>query len=132
MEEEIKMKDIKREKFIIKEVSSTEYKVMVIVLDSVFLTEILDEIRKVLECLRVKGNVLIDTLLFNGNNDERFISIYFDGQQFDLGSYKIVKFRKGSSFRRITSDYLRVNKEILEYSILNDFQRKLIEKGIDI
>ncbi|ADQ45555.1 hypothetical protein Calkro_0662 [Caldicellulosiruptor kronotskyensis 2002] len=126
------MKDVKKEKFIIKEVYNTEYKVMVIVLDSVFLTEILDEIERELEYLKVKGNVLIDTLLFNGNNDERFISIYFDGQKFDLGSYKIVKFKKDSSFRRITSDYLRVNKEILEYSILNDFQRKLIKKGIDI
>lgn len=49
--------------------------------------DFLEEMETALTDIHYKGNVVIDELLHSGNNDERFITGYFDGNRFESGEF---------------------------------------------
>jgi len=76
--------------------------------------------------------VLFDLLLSIGNTSERFVEASFDGQQFDRSSFNFVKVDKKNNIRSNSRDYYYNHLFLLEESVLNSSQKKLLSKGISI
>lgn len=95
-------------------------------------TSLLKDIENDLSSLGISGEIIIDSLLYNGNNQERFISAYFNGNKFDSGTFKFIEVDNNNILRKLTSEYFRKNISLIEYSILNNHQKKLIIHGCDI
>ena len=93
------------------------------------LTEICQEL---LELKAKKGKVVFDMLFKMGNTSERFMEAYFNENEFEEESFIFVKLPKKHKIREISRDFYFKNKGVLEYSILNSFQMKMIAKGIAI
>ena len=75
------------------------------------------------------GTFLIDELLHSGNNEERFIRGFFDGEAFDNGRFCFEQIAKRSKIRDFVCQYLRSDTDVLNYSCLSERQQKLISHG---
>lgn len=89
----------------------------------------LDEINQYFQSLKFKGSILIDQLLHSGNNNERFIGAFFDGAMIDKKSLSFEVVDRRDSIRKYICEYLRNDSGLLELTLLNGTQRKLISKG---
>lgn len=79
----------------------------------------------------VNLNILLDTLLYSGNTEERFISCKMVGGKILPNSFDFEKISKNSIYRDITSEFYEEHKNlIMNSSILNNIQKKLIIKKI--
>lgn len=74
-----------------------------------------------------KGRILFDLLLSNGYKSERFVSVYFDGNQFDFSTYEIES-NINSEVENYCSSYFINNPSLLEKSVLTKPQRFLFKK----
>lgn len=92
----------------------------------------LNEISEALKKINYIGTVLIDELMHSGNNNDRFIKGFFNGEQFDKKQFSFEPIERRSNIRKYSCDFLRNELDIADYSILNSNQRKLISKGIYI
>lgn len=92
----------------------------------------LDEMAKLLKELQFRGIVLIDELMHSGNNNDRFIKGYFDGENFDDNAFSFEIIDRRDEIRKYSSELLRNDPEIFDFSGLNDAQKKLIIKGLYI
>lgn len=79
----------------------------------------------------IKGKVLIDCLLHNGNNEYRFIEVDFN-YLFNNQSAKHVSLDRTNYFRKLASEILSQHPDIINYSILNEFQKKLLLRNISL
>ena len=75
------------------------------------------------------GAFLIDELLHSGNNDERFIKGFFDGEEFDKGKFVFEQIERSNKIRDFACQYLRSDMDVLNYSCLTERQQKLISHG---
>ena len=74
--------------------------------------------------------VIFDQLLQTGDSDNRFMSITFKNNAFDLNSAnKIDSKTVNNVIREEIANFLRENPTILKYSILLSNQKEQIEKG---
>lgn len=89
----------------------------------------LDDISDYLKEERYNGYVLIDELLHSGNNEERFISGYFDGKKFDLNTFSFERIARQDLIREYSDKILSGDPDIINYSILNNVQKKLLNSG---
>lgn len=107
----------------------TELKILIIMktCDSPF--DYMDELQEQLRMIKFSGTFMIDELLHSGNNDERFISGFFDGDSFDNSKFKFENITKKNPIRNYVCQYLQVNLDVLEYSGLTEIQQKLISRG---
>ena len=87
------------------------------------------EMEAALTDIQYLGNVVIDEFLHSGNNDERFIAGYFNGQQFESEKFDFKIVAKKSELREPACRYLRNDKEFLRLTGLTNQQQKLIETG---
>ena len=87
------------------------------------------ELATVLKKLEYIGVVLIDELIHSGNNNDRFIKGYFDGDNFDKNSFSIELIDRRNDIRKYSCGLLRNNPDIIDYSTLNKTQKILINKG---
>jgi predicted AAA+ superfamily ATPase len=92
----------------------------------------LDEIAKKLRELQFRGVVLIDELMHSGNNNDRFIKGFFDGENFDKNAFSFEMVDRRNEIRKYSCDLLRKDPEIFDFSGLNEAQKKLINKGLYI
>ncbi|SCL88148.1 type II toxin-antitoxin system RnlB family antitoxin [Sporanaerobacter sp. PP17-6a] len=92
----------------------------------------LEKIEKELTDNHINGMVVFDNLLKTGNNEERFISAFFNGTKFDRNSFKFTKISRVNSVRQLSCSSLRNYKENIEMSILNKFQKDLLLRGLNI
>lgn len=88
----------------------------------------LDEIMFELKQIDYTGTVIFDCLLHSGNNEERFISCEFDGNEFVRSTFKFLTVKKQDELRRPMCVYLRNDRDFLHSSGLTTTQIKLIEK----
>ncbi len=88
-----------------------------------------NELQEQLKTIGFSGLFVIDELLHSGNNEERFISGFFDGDSFDNSKFKFENIAKKSVIRSYICDYLKSDLDVLNYSVLTDKQQKLISHG---
>lgn len=80
----------------------------------------------------VKGKILFDMLACVGDNSERYLTLEFDGTNFDLNSCQFVQFTKESEVRHISMKaYQQLNDELYN-TVLNSKQIDLLLHGIVI
>ncbi|WP_075620398.1 type II toxin-antitoxin system RnlB family antitoxin [Paenisporosarcina indica] len=80
----------------------------------------------------VTGKVLFDLLACVGDNSERYLTLEFDGTNFDLNSCQFVQFSKESDVRQISMNvYQQLNEELYN-TVLNSKQIDLLLHGIAI
>ena len=101
--------------YTIKKVNAENY--LVISNDYTRIDDLLPELSDELKKKNIKGEILLDLLLSNGNNNSRFFKIYFNGNKFDLTTLKKTTTPDESILLKINS-YLKQNKEILYNSVL--------------
>lgn len=88
----------------------------------------LAEIESAPEIEKCSGKILIDQLLVTGDGDNRFISCSFLNGKLDFSTAQVVT--PDGRFRSITIDRLQKNYVYVEHSILTEYQRDCIRKGI--
>lgn len=89
----------------------------------------LKEISNKMKSYEKAGYLLMDTFLYSGKVDNRFIELYWNGKCIEQDTIKYIKLLQ-SKYKKITNNYIRKNKEILEDSVLSELQKKMILKGI--
>lgn len=104
-------------------------KILVVMKTSDSPFDFVNEIQEQLKMMEFSGLFVIDELLHSGNNDERFISGFFDGNSFDNSKFRFENIDRQSVIRRYMCDYLKSDLEVLNYSGLTDKQQKLISHG---
>jgi hypothetical protein len=95
-------------------------------------TSLIDKIGDELKKRNISGEILIDSLLYSGNSNERFIKANFVDGEFDKGSFSFIRVPRGSIERKISSEYLRNKVDLLWSSCLTEMQKKLIIKGCNL
>lgn len=74
--------------------------------------------------------VLFDQLLQTGNSENRFLLINFKNGVFDFNSASCISSKDiSASIKKKICVFLKQNPKILEYSILLNEQKKIIEEG---
>lgn len=89
------------------------------------LTEFVEELKE----KRISGYIVIDMLLILGNSFNRYFEIYFDGQNFNPGTLKIVSVKKHNNIRKMSSEYYKNNESYLNNSVLSNTVKRLITSG---
>lgn len=89
----------------------------------------LSAISQYLKSTSFSGTVVIDQLLHSGNTNERFIVVLFDGEQFLKSSFEFKIIDRRSQIRKYICDFLREDPEAIDFTILNQSQKRLISKG---
>lgn len=115
--------------FDIVNLDNKEIKLLVIMKTSDSPFDFVNELQEQLRTIAFSGLFVIDELLHSGNNDERFISGFFDGNSFDNSKFKFKYIDKKSIIRSYMCNYLKSDLEVLNYSSLTDKQQKLISHG---
>lgn len=93
-------------------------------------SEFLNQIEGELSNKDYSGKVAFDYLLSNGNNDNRFISAYFDGKHFDRKSFTVLNSEEKRIVNRFSQHYYKKNSNIVDRSILSSPLRFTIKKGL--
>jgi len=73
------------------------------------------------------GDLIIDQLLVAGNGKNRFFTCQFSYGEIKLDTAKNIK--SNDTYRRISSELLKQNIDLLKYSILTDNQVESIRHG---
>ncbi|WP_078592937.1 type II toxin-antitoxin system RnlB family antitoxin [Evansella clarkii] len=81
---------------------------------------------------KIKGYALFDLLSQIGDNSERFMEAYFNGEVFEINSFQFLEVPKNSIYRTLTIDFFQKNSFILDETILTSIQKKMIANGITI
>lgn len=115
-------------------VITNDFKYSVVIIDKTSEppTYLLSKLKDELISNGVSGYILIDSLLYSGNSRERFIEANFVDGNFEEGSFQFVDIERGNVIRKITSDYLRKNEELINFSILSAMQKRLVAKGCNL
>lgn len=81
----------------------------------------LKSIEKELEKLHFIGTVLFDLLSFNGVNENRFVSIFFEKNRFDRSSFQ-VESNINKKIEEDQNEIIRKDKDFLLCSILSSHE----------
>lgn len=120
--------------FVIQEVDNPEYGLIVYLTkpDSIlnYIPMIEMQINRLFD-KNVELNILLDTLLYSGNTEERFISCRMINGRILPKSFNFVNISKDSIYRELASEFYVNHKELINTSpILNSLQKKLIIEKI--
>lgn len=123
--------------YIIKKLEHTKYAVIIIPTSHINPLSSIENITEIIKSyinstsFNSTSFVLFDYLLSRGNDATRFMEILFN-QSFLIGSITSVGFNIHHPIRKIVIDMVKLNPKILDNSILNRQQKKLIISGISI
>ncbi|MED3821647.1 MULTISPECIES: type II toxin-antitoxin system RnlB family antitoxin [Priestia] len=78
------------------------------------------------------GKILIDNILHSGNNSDRFIEISCEEGKINYKSMNNVAIERKNHLRIKANETLRKYPSIINNSILNNSQKKLLLHGISI
>lgn len=106
-----------------------DIKILIVMKTSDSPFDFVNELQEQLRTIDFSGLFVIDELLYSGNNEERFISGFFDGNSFDNSKFRFEDVAKKSDIRSYMCNYLKSDLEALSYSNLTDKQQKLISHG---
>ena len=88
----------------------------------------ISKIEKEFDKKSYKGNVIFDLLLSNGNNFNRYLKAYFDGNRFKPDSYSIISEPK-IELKKKSTEFYKKNINFLENSIISKPNKFMIKKG---
>lgn len=92
----------------------------------------LNDIKKDLSKSDVKGDVLFDFLLSNGNNSKRFAKIYFNGQDFIGDTFEYIKVDKNEIYRKLSAEYYVKSKDRMNFSFIGYKLKEIVCNGVII
>lgn len=78
------------------------------------------------------GKIIVDSILHSGNNSDRFIEIPCENGEINFSSLNFVQIERKSDLRIKANNTLRQYPFIINNSILNNSQKKLLLHGISI
>jgi hypothetical protein len=90
---------------------------LVITKDYTRFDELLPALSNDLKKKKVKGDIVFDLLLSNGNNSTRYFHVYYNGEAFDLRTLKKINNPNIFILQKVKT-YLKKNKELLQNSVL--------------
>lgn len=115
--------------FIVKEINKEYAKFLIVGISVNSPLFLLQEIKEQIN-LRKGDVILFDQLMQTGDADNRFLSVTFGSEEFDLST---AKHRERSvvddETKSIIADFLRENLMVLKYSILLTQQKEVILHG---
>lgn len=92
----------------------------------------LEEISFDLTNCKYIGQVYFDTIIHSGNNQERFVWSYFNGESFDTNSFKFISIPRISRIREVSCDYIRKNINLVNVFTISSIQKELLMAGVCI
>lgn len=114
-------------KYILEKINEDEYTYFIISLTYESILDYIEDIEKKLSIEKNKILILIDQLLTTGNNKNRFISCEYQNGKIKLYTAKNVDC--SNDIRKISSQVLKDNYELIENSILTKNQKQCIKEG---
>lgn len=109
----------------LKKVRNSSYEYICFSTDYSRMEEYLNDVELDLRKKSASGTVLFDLLLSNGISSTRYLSIFFNGNEFDIQTIKVVSVTdelKDSSLKFYAS-----KNDLLQYSVLTKTQQYLIK-----
>lgn len=82
--------------------------------------------------LKFSGKVIVDNILHAGNNSDRFMELCCDNGKIDYNSLNFVEIARKDALRIKANNTLRQYPYIVNNSILNNSQKKLLLHGVSI
>ena len=82
--------------------------------------------------LERSGKIIVDNILHVGNNSDRFMELFCDNGKIDYSSLNFVEIARKDELRIKANNTLRQHPSIVNNSILNSSQKKLLLHGISI
>jgi hypothetical protein len=81
---------------------------------------------------KCSSKIIVDIILHSGNNSDRFIEIPCENGEINFSSLNFVQIERKSDLRIKANNTLRQYPYIINNSILNNSQKKLLLHGISI
>lgn len=106
-----------------------EYSAIIVITSCVPPTSIFNLLKRDLKTNNIEGKILVDALMYFGNNEDRFIEFICKDDIFIKESFNYIKIDKNNMLRVYASDILKNDHDLIDSSILNSFQKKLITHG---
>lgn len=94
--------------------------------------DVSSDIEMLLREKNVTGDVVIDTLLHTGNDDDRFYVLHADNGSVDWVGLTQKDISRGSSVRSLAASYVKEHESELCLDLLTGKQRRMLAKGIGI
>lgn len=120
--------------FVIQEICNQDFDVIIYLTEPESILKYIPNIELQISKLfseKVELNILLDTLLYSGNTEERFISCKMNMGSIIPESLNFKRISKDSIYRELASEFYGDHKELITNSpILNSLQKKLIIKKI--
>lgn len=114
-------------KYILEKINEDKYAYFIISLTYESILDYIEEIEKKLSIEKNKIVIIIDQLLTTGNNKNRFITCEYQNGKIKLFTAKNVDCSE--NIRKISSQVLKNNYELIENSILTKNQKQCIKEG---
>jgi len=111
-----------------KEKIGYDYKVYAINFESPL--EQLSSIEKDLAKKGYKGVVLFDLLLSNGNEYNRFVEAYFNGEHFDIKSFRLPILN--ANVEKDSLRFFKDNKEYLDKGVLSPVEIFILKEKMEV
>ncbi|WP_281513168.1 type II toxin-antitoxin system RnlB family antitoxin [Bacteroides acidifaciens] len=90
------------------------------------------DVFKISELFKLKtysrGFILFDLLLSNGDNFNRFVEAYFDGNEIVASTLKVIKL-KDQKFLKDINSYYKTHLKFLNNSVLSPSENSNMQKG---
>jgi hypothetical protein len=93
--------------------------------------EYMNEVALFLKEKSFRGKVIFDLLLSNGNSFNRFIEVFFNGDNFDSKTIKVINNIDDNIINK-SLDFYNSHLSLLENSVLSKAQKFLIKKKFSI
>ena len=118
-------------KYILEKINEDKYAYFIISLTYESILDYIEEIEKKLSIEKNKIVIIIDQLLTTGNNKNRFISCEYQNGKIKLfnRARNEGNFDCSENIRKISSQVLKNNYELIENSILTKNQKQCIKEG---
>lgn len=118
---------MKNKRFDIKRTNADRYSYIVLSTSYMSPIEWVEELEACLMKEEYVGNILLDLLLSNGYDRDRFYEIFFDGKKLNFQTLLNVT-KVSEELKQVSGEYYSRNPEILDNSVLTKPQRFLIKK----
>lgn len=122
------MRNKMSKKFTLANFSDSTYQYISLFLSYESLDYAYSELENELKVCNAKGRILLDFLLSNGLNSDRFASIYFNGYRLEFDSFRI-EMVISSKVEIFCEEYFKSNPQHIEKSVLSKPQKFLLKKG---